>query len=116
MSNLRDIVRRHIESETKSQLADHSPEAQNQMIEMLRREGHIDRKIQEVLDAYLRDIEQNSPIKKRRKYGKAIYAIVVGILTALIAYSVNETNWILVWGLIAVQGILSIAYIFFVEE
>lgn len=116
MSNLRDIVRRHIESETLRELSGHSSEAQDQMLEMLRREGHIDRKVQEVLDAYLRDIEQNSPIKKKRKYSKAVYAIVVGILTALIAYSVNETKWPIVWGLVAVQSIISIAYIFFIEE
>lgn len=53
MSSLRDIVRRHIESETRNELSELDSQQKDQVIEMLRRNGEIDRKVDSILKAFL---------------------------------------------------------------
>jgi hypothetical protein len=116
MSNLRDIVRRHIEAETIAGLSDFEEGQQHQILEMLRREGQIDRKVQGILDIYLKEIEESSPRSRTRKTKLAIYAGLNVLLTILIGYTVNKEYWIMIWLLAAVNIMINIYFIFYNEE
>lgn len=64
MSSLRDIVRRHIESETRNELSELDSQQKDQVIEMLRRNGEIDRKVDSILKAFLDEFFE--PQRKKR--------------------------------------------------
>jgi hypothetical protein len=116
MSSLRDIVRRHIEAETLNSLSSVSPEERPTVLDMLRKEGHIDKKVQEVLDVYLKEIEENSPVIKKRKIKLAIYAALNLVLTIAIGYAVNEKLWAVIAFLAVINVIINIFFIFWGDE
>lgn len=96
MSNLREIVKGHIISETKKEWTNISPSEQNTMITYLENEGLFDRKVDVVLNAFREELEKDSPESKKRKINKFYYAGLNVIFTPAIAYSVNIENWVMV--------------------
>ncbi|PWA04494.1 hypothetical protein DCC39_18860 [Pueribacillus theae] len=112
MSNLRDIVRRHIESETMQEweLSGHSNEQKIQMLDYLAKEGLIDKKVDSILDAFRDEIEKDSPRKKRQRRNKAVYAILNLILTTLIAVAASSGNWFFLWGMAVVSAVIHVYF------
>ncbi|ARK29708.1 hypothetical protein [Halalkalibacter krulwichiae] len=117
MSNIRDIVRRHIESETIKELKTKGIPDPNisSVLEVLRKEGHIDKKVNGVLDAFRDEIEKESPRKRKQRWNKGFYAILNLALTILIAVAVNNEVWIFVWGLAAINVIVHLYFTIFTE-
>ncbi|MFC4769461.1 hypothetical protein [Effusibacillus consociatus] len=113
MSDLREIVRRHVEEETLKQYlgegyaATPFPEKQR-LLDVLRTRGEIDREIRRIVNAYLEELEQDSPKKKQRFWGNIALLIVNLVCTAMISYAVNITNWPVV---IAFSVVLLIAHL-----
>lgn len=90
MSSLRDIVRRHIESETRNELSELDSQQKDQVIEMLRRNGEIDRKVDSILKAFLDEFFE--PQRKKRIRIRSIYSAINIALTAGIGIAVNDKS------------------------
>lgn len=102
MSELRDIVRRHVEEQTLQQYlgAGYSAtpyEEKQRLLGVLRTRGEIDREIRKIVNAFLEELEQDSPKKKQRFWGNIALLVVNLVCTAMISYAVNITNWTLVF-------------------
>jgi hypothetical protein len=99
MSNIRQIVRANVEDETlRDYLGARYPSASHQdkqeLLETLRRRGEIDREVENILNAFLHDIQRNSPSSKKRRIKISILAGLNLFLTVAIAYAVNEKAWV----------------------
>ncbi len=113
MANLRDIVRRHVESETREELSDLAPEQQDKVLDMLRRDGDIDRKVDEILNAFLEEVYK--PKARKRKWLKGIYSLVNAVLTTFIGIAANVEAWLMLGGFVLVLGIIQVLFIFIDE-
>lgn len=121
MSELRDITRRYVEDETlrdylESEYETTSTEKKERLLNTLRRRGEIDRQVDYILDAFRVDIEKNSPRSKRRKTWNIFYAVFNLLFTILIAYTVNITNWPVVWGLFVASVLVNVFYVIQSDE
>lgn len=115
MSNLREIVKGHIISETKKEWVNVSQPEQETMITYLESEGHFDRKVDAILNAFREEIEKDSPESKKRKTNKFVYAGLNVIFTPAIAYSVNIENWVIV-GILTLLAIIVNGYFTFFAD
>jgi hypothetical protein len=118
MSNIRDIVRRHVEAETLKDLLEGSYEStsdeeKNRLLDKLRSRGEIDREIESILRAFVVDID--SPKRKKRKQLKFIYAGLSLLLTTFIGYAVNSTNWVFVAILTIVLLAINGVFVFYAD-
>lgn len=114
MSNLREIVRRHVISETKQELSAENVD-QDAMVQFLIKEGHFDKKVDSILDAFRDELEKDSPKSIKRKRNKFVYASLSILLTILIAYGVNEEYWVVV-AIVALINIVIHAFFTFWSE
>lgn len=116
MSNIRDIVRRHVVSETEQELKSRgiNPTQISEMVDMLAKKGHFDKEIDNILNAFKDEIELHSPSKKRYKINRISFTAINIILTTFIGYAVNKNAWEFVWGLAGIYILIS-AYFILVE-
>lgn len=108
MTNLRDIVRRHVEKETLHRFLGtkypHTPEQEKaRILDNLRKISDLDQEVDKILKVFCDDIERHSCRRKRRKYQNITYAGSNLVLTILIAYAVDNVLWPFVWGLAALS-------------
>lgn len=118
--NLRQIVRNHIEIETLkeylgSRYLSVTVQEKEELLNTLRNRGEIDREIENVLNAFLHEIQKNSPDSRKRKIKAAIFAALNLLLTIGIAYAVNETAWVFVT-LLAIANVVVIVLPLFFED
>ncbi|WP_100400617.1 hypothetical protein [Bacillus sp. FJAT-44742] len=95
MTNLREIVRRHTERETKEALMARkgSEVIADSILEELKSQGNIDKEVDKILDAFREEIEKDSPKAKRKKKYRFYYLGGNLFTTTGIAISVNQEAW-----------------------
>ncbi len=81
------------------------------MLDFLRAKGLIDRKVDQILDTFLKEIEKGSGRKKRRRVLNIGFAITSIIVTPLISNAVNKGDWPTVSGISVLFIIISVAFI-----
>ena len=119
MSNLRDIVRRHVEDQVSSELQAGATFNETQLkiiLDKQRSKGTIDREVDHILGAFLEEIEKNSPQKRRRRILNFSFSAASLVLTTLIGYAVNITNWPMVVGMIIATLIINGLFLFFADQ
>ncbi|HDR4517382.1 TPA: hypothetical protein QCQ26_001860 [Bacillus cereus] len=95
MNNLRSIVRRHIEEETLQQFLQANyattSAAEKQRI-LTFASDTIETKVQQILNAFLEEITQSSPERKKARRYQVFSAIITLIASTGLAHAVNLEN------------------------
>ncbi|MHB8077243.1 hypothetical protein [Desulfosporosinus fructosivorans] len=116
MVSLRDIIRRHVEDKTLRSLFgksfDKTPSSEKETrLDWLRKQGNVDKSVDQIIDTFIKDLEKGSPQKKRRRMLTIGYTAINVIFTPLICYGVNEKNWIMMIGVSLMFLIIAYFYI-----
>ena len=118
MSDLRDIVTRHVEDQLRSEfpVGEFSDGQLSKILDNKRADGSINREVNRILDTFLEEIEENSSKKKRRRILNFSFSAAGLILTTIIGYAVNMTNWSMVIGMIIAMLIVNALFLFFADQ
>lgn len=70
----------------------------------------------EICQLSLHELSIDKINRRRVKKIKSTFILLNSMLTALIAYAINLTNWPMVWGLTIVYGIINVTYMFWKQN
>lgn len=114
MSELRDIVRRHVEKETLRDLygddiSKVDEEEKEKKLEFARRRGLIDEEVDKIINAFLGD--ELKPKRKKR----LVYTGISFVITVLTGVSVNNESWLFL-GLVGILYLLVYGFFVFMDD
>lgn len=115
MGNLRDIVRRNEEEQALrtyyKDKYDVTPSSEKDItLDYLRSEGLIDKKVDEILDTFSKDLEKGSARKSKRRTLSIVYSVANFIIAGGFAYTVRKEDWPIAFVLVCAFIAVTIFY------